>query len=579
MRATTLRFLIPSLILATTAVATAAPHPTGANSWCGSHPTGLVIDLARHEAFERHLERERAAGRLLEKSAPNVVQQGHVAVIEDDGTLAIGPSFFDLADTQMQYLRRPRGMAVTRSALDFKDLIGSKIDLGDDTSGRLDFPPGFRFPIGDEVFDSVWVNSDGNLTFGVPEPFSPRSLASFLNGPPRIAPLYTDLDPSAAEGENGVYVNFLGQRIRITWLGVPEFGADNLNTFQVTLFSNGRVNFAYGADVDTTSAVVGVAPFGDLELNVVDYDQELPIPVGRTAVAEVFTNSVQIDFAGITNAFFEHFKDRYEFVAVFEDFPISLGGAFAFAFTVKNNERGFGQSRFDASGIYGSNGRLEQILQMGRINRFSADPDEIVLRTYTSMGVLAHEAGHRWLSFVGYDETGTGAPTGRLLGAGNAHWSHHLDTDGSLMEGNDYDDNGDGTFTITGGTTSHFSALDQYLMGLVPPAQVPDFFYIDNPTAFQQDDVTQAARIGTQVGGDRVDASVERIIAVEGERTPGPGNSRKAFRTAFVLLVRQGEQASQESIDLLEAMRQQYSGFFAQVTDGRATMRTALFPR
>ena len=41
------------------------------------------------------------------------------------------------------------------------------------------------------------MNSDGNLTFGAAEfASSERSLGRLTAGPPRIAPLFDDLDPS-----------------------------------------------------------------------------------------------------------------------------------------------------------------------------------------------------------------------------------------------------------------------------------------------------------------------------------------------------------------------------------------------
>jgi hypothetical protein len=50
----------------------------------------------------------------------------------------------------------------------------------------------------------VYVNSDGNLTFATPDHASTdRSLSRVTAGPPRISPLFDDLDP-ALDTDNGL---------------------------------------------------------------------------------------------------------------------------------------------------------------------------------------------------------------------------------------------------------------------------------------------------------------------------------------------------------------------------------------
>jgi hypothetical protein len=49
------------------------------------------------------------------------------------------------------------------------------------------------------------------------------------------------------------------------------------------------------------------------------------------------------------------------------------------------------------------------------------------------------------------------------------------------MEGNNWQDNGNGTFT-SNEATSRYSALDLYVMGLRSATETADFFFIDNPS-------------------------------------------------------------------------------------------------
>ena len=55
-----------------------------------------------------------------------------------------------------------------------------------------------------------------------------------------------------------------------------------------------------------------------------------------------------------------------------------------------------------------------------------------------------------------------------------------MDSDGSVMEGNEIEDLGGGTFR-TNASTEKYSRLDLYAMGLATEAEVPRWFFIDSP--------------------------------------------------------------------------------------------------
>ena len=93
--------------------------------------------------------------------------------------------------------------------------------------------------------------------------------------------------------------------------------------------------------------------------------------------------------------------------------------------------------------------------------------------------MLGQEAGHRWLAFLEFRDH-TGARSEALLGRDQAHWSFFIDSDASVMEGNDIEDLGGGAFR-TIGAVQRYSLLDQYAMGLVAEHEVPPFFYVENP--------------------------------------------------------------------------------------------------
>ena len=499
--------LVALFVLGPVAPAHGAPKP-GPHPFCGTHEASLPVAKARHDFFQRQLASKRQAGEIPLKSSPDVYQQGQIAILDDDGTATAVPRPFDLAGNAIQYLRRPRGMSAVRSPLGLKELIGDKVELGDDDVVEVDFPEGFRFPFGDEVYDSVFINSNGNLTFGFPEASPFTDLYTLVFGPPRIAALYTDLDPSAATGENGVYVNFLSGRVRVTWLRVPEFNNANENTVQVTLFGNGKVNVAFG-NVDALAPIVGVAPFLTTDLFLLDYDQELPVTPRRTAIAERFTQFPEVDGFEAVRLFTENFADVYDSVFIWLDFP-ALTAGFAFEITLQNEIQGIGQDVFDFSFLFPASPNLESLVQMGDLSRFPDDPDELFMGTASTMVILAHEFGHRWLAFPRFlDENGQ--PSFDLLNFdGGAHWRYHTHSQGSVMHGNAWTDNGDGTFTSTAEAHTRYSPMDRYLMGLASAASVPDVFYIANPS-----DGPRAGLpvVGETISGERVDVSLDQVVA------------------------------------------------------------------
>ena len=123
---------------------------------------------------------------------------------------------------------------------------------GDD--GSVELPLGFTFPFQGQNWTSVFVNGNGNLTFGAPNADFSESVAELLSGPPRIAPLWDDLNSSAA---GQVTAEWAAGQLTISFVNVPEFVATGANTFSVTLHGTGQVTVSYGA-VSALDAVVGV---------------------------------------------------------------------------------------------------------------------------------------------------------------------------------------------------------------------------------------------------------------------------------------------------------------------------------
>ncbi len=164
--------------------------------------------------------------------------------IEESGTYAIAVSTFADFDFTGD------GFSSGRYVLSLETIDGILLSLGDDDS--VEVPLQFTFPFQGENWASVFVNSNGNLTFGAGDTDFSESVFEFLNGPPRIAALYDDLSPN----QGGlVIVDSDSASFSVTFQDVPEFFSSTTNTFAVTFDAAGNVSVSYGV----ISAVDGIA--------------------------------------------------------------------------------------------------------------------------------------------------------------------------------------------------------------------------------------------------------------------------------------------------------------------------------
>jgi len=159
------------------------------------------------------------------------------------------------------------------------------------------FPAGFTFPYYDQSYASVFVGDNANLTFG---PLAASNLnadtRNFLGPdqttlgpvPPRIGLPFTNLDPGADNtgGHGGppidVWSKFVadavnGDRMEITYLGVPFIGTHRSCTAIARLFRSGRVEIQYRA-WSATWGTVGLSPggTGSEPATEIDFTRNLP---------------------------------------------------------------------------------------------------------------------------------------------------------------------------------------------------------------------------------------------------------------------------------------------------------------
>jgi hypothetical protein len=167
-----------------------------------------------------------------------------------DGTYAVGVSTFpDFGFTGA-------GGDFGRYVLNISSYRGTILPVGDDDGVEVGLST-FAFPFQGSNWSSVFVNGNGNLTFGAADPDFSESVGELLAGPPRIAPLWDDLN-----AELGLVIAEEKDRaLQIHFVSVPEFLVTGTNYFSVTLDRRGDITFDYGA-TNRSDAIVGVTQGG-----------------------------------------------------------------------------------------------------------------------------------------------------------------------------------------------------------------------------------------------------------------------------------------------------------------------------
>jgi hypothetical protein len=170
----------------------------------------------------------------------------------------------------------------------------------------------------------------------------------------------------------------------------------------------------------------------------------------------------------IAQEFFKTHKDEYDFLVIFTNFDFALGtrDTKAFYTEIKNDVTGIGQDTFDYSSLYGSNGKLQGTIDMGNLTSVVSNPVDPQFEE--TLSIYSHEMMHRWAAHAKFKDT-DGSISSALLGLDNDHWSFLLDTGGSVMYGNTWQDNKNGTFTTTTPQSEMkvYNPLDLYLMGMI----------------------------------------------------------------------------------------------------------------
>src|SRR5262245_7133070 len=309
------------------------------------------------------------------------------------------------------------------------------------------------------------------------------------------------------------------------------------------------------------------------DIAVIEDDGTLLVPVG---------SHLEADEAAVARAFYRTHGDDYDYLCLYVASSVpSLvlnGRAFAFEMNIHQDVQGIGLSVYDLSLDMGSAGRLRSFLEMNNLAAYPADPFQDFLVSLSSMDVLAHEAAHRCCAFVKLDSAGTIGYT--LLGAGRAHWNFYFDNGACMVGGNDWQDNGDGTWT-TAGATLRYGPIERYLLGYAPASEVDSFIVLEGnaPTGCQPP--ANYTREHHPLAGVTCPAtpqrfSIQDVISANGPRLPDAATSPKHHRYGFILLIANGTLPTQADLDKLNAIRSLWPSYLSQITEGEGTADVTL---
>jgi len=539
----------------------ASPATEGA-PWCGTEAGGASHLAALHRYWTRAGLTGIAQAAGARTTVADLDEDG-VAVLEDRGDLVVRRNPFDLDDSGVRLSPNAAGgHDPARLALPLEP-PGTPLGLGGDDARAVDLP--FAFPFHGRRYSHAFIHADGFLTFGAPDAqASERSMSRFLTGPPRVAVFFTDLDPSRG---GSVTASVTASRAVFRWDRVPGGGQINRNSFQVALSAGGDVDFVYG-EMQTREALVGLSPGGAESLTAADFAASQPRS-SADALVERFSETEKLDLVSVVRRFYAAHPDSFEQLVVYTTRPLNpLGGSLAFEVNVRNDVAGIGLERLDRTAEWGSAGRLESVVFMD-----SAD----TYRDVDGFEVLAHEVGHRWLSRLSF-RAADGSASGALLGRGGVHWSFFLDTDASVMEGNEIDDGGGGRFETTD-IARGYSPLDQYVMGLRAAADVPPFFYVDGADNFRPNrpyKSSSSPEAGVSFTGVRRTVRIEDVLAAMGPRVPDASRAPRLLRQAYILVADREAPATEARQAIVARIRSRFEGYYPAATGGRAVVQTHL---
>ncbi|HWK10972.1 MAG TPA: hypothetical protein VNR64_13015, partial [Vicinamibacterales bacterium] len=398
--------------------------------------------------------------------------------------------------------------------------------------------------------------------------------------------------------------------------GIQDFTwTPTINRFQAVLSKDGTIQMSYD-EVAARDAIVGIyqtvpAEADPARIAAVDLSAATKRDGPFTTVYEAFHYLSLPNPRDLSCTVIKALGDRFDFLAYYADFRVDNqeagtpsngplgGGPRGGAVTgIGAQQRGLAsyctQGRFQwqyVQPVYVGANQMQERPPAGHTSDNNHNigfylhqlgertPDGRVPAYDYALSQIGHEMGHRWSAFV------SARVNGETIPLGPTHWARGLQapapfafqrpTEASAMGGGVWQDNHDGTFTQLDDDyyvpATGYSYLDLYLMGLIAPSEVPDFFILRNLSPAGRDANGHAV-----FKADRTTVTIEDVIAAEGAREPDVDHAQKRFNTGIVVMVEHGKKPSRALIERANGIRTAWIDYFATATGHRASMTATL---
>jgi uncharacterized protein (TIGR03437 family) len=530
----------------------------------------------------------------------------NIAVLEDDGTFVGTSHLFSLDNATLKFSPSVGGYTLRRSSLQWDNQLGSTITYDGQASYKVVAPGSkeitlpFSFPFAGRSWQSVVVNSTGNLSFGWREDRRPVerffSYRSRGNGLQRDGPgicalwrIFTWLDPSRT------YVLPQPDRVTITWDVSEPYNhplwfsmQPNRSRFRVVLYSSGDIDISFNG-VDVKDGITGLfSGSGPVQQSMQLSSLLNGTNLGPTSF-EVFAYPALFkDATDMMKAFYGAYDDVYDFGVFFTDFRFDVSEAEASSLGPPQDQTtGIGTSgKGRPSSLFGSAGRFQSGMMpswiggtaYGRIGTNKNGTFNGLLTDYDpARYLISHELGHRWLAFLEYMDGAQRKPLSDPI-----HWFDSLHVpaanpirqtyESSPMNGSYWVEKADGSFEEHASgdhIPTGYGFLDLYAMGLLRADQVPDFFNVENLVPIPSNGLYT-------VRGTKKIISISQVVAAMGSRAPSADIAQKQFATCFILLVQKGAVPTQAGLERIDGVRRAWEDHFGKATGGRGSMTTVL---
>lgn len=173
------------------------------------------------------------------------------------------------------------------------------LTLGDDTFANVTL--GFAFPFFGTTYNDIYVNSNGNITFGSGDTDWTESVYEFLDDQPRIGGIWDDLNPS-----QGGTVDATGDSssMTVSFEDVPEYYSTGSNTFSITIYANGNIDITFES-MSLLDGIVGISAGGGVvDPGPTDFASVPgPFSASETRYEQFLSSGNPFDLAGSTISF------------------------------------------------------------------------------------------------------------------------------------------------------------------------------------------------------------------------------------------------------------------------------------